>query len=32
LITEFLKQGFKDKVSLEQTVYEIIALSNGGAK
>ena len=32
LITNFLKQGFKDKVSLEQTVDEIIALSNGGAK
>lgn len=32
LITNFLKQGFKDKVSLEQTVDEMIALSNGGAK
>lgn len=31
LITRFLKQGFMDKVSLEQTVNEIIALSNGGA-
>ncbi len=32
LITAFLKQGFKDKVSLQQTVSELIALSNGGAK
>ena len=32
LITAFLKQGFKDKVSIEQTVQEIVALSNGGAK
>lgn len=31
LITNFLKQSFMDKVSLEQTVNEIIALSNGGA-
>ena len=32
LITEFLKQGYKDKVSLSETVSELIALSNGGAK
>ena len=32
LITSFLKQGYKDKVSLHQTVNELIALSNGGAK
>ena len=32
LITAFLKQGYKDKVSLQQTVDELIALSNGGAK
>lgn len=32
LITAFLKQGFKDKVTLEQTVNELVALSNGGAK
>ena len=32
LITAFLKQGYKDKVSLQQTVNELIALSNGGAK
>ena len=31
LITNFLKQGFMDKVSLEQTVTEIISLSNGGS-
>ncbi|MGM9948625.1 MAG: flagellar protein export ATPase FliI [Lysinibacillus sp.] len=31
LITNFLKQGFMDKVSLEQTVNEIISLSNGGS-
>ncbi|RHW39646.1 flagellar protein export ATPase FliI [Lysinibacillus yapensis] len=30
LITKFLKQGYKDKVSLEDTEAEIIALSNGG--
>lgn len=30
LITEFLKQGYKDKVSLQQTVNELITLSNGG--
>nr|WP_106784194.1 flagellar protein export ATPase FliI [Lysinibacillus timonensis] len=32
LITQFLKQGFKDKVSLEESVQELIALSNGGGK
>lgn len=32
LITEFLKQGFKDKVSIEQTVNELITLSNGGGR
>ena len=32
LITKFLKQGYQDKVSLQQTVNELIALSNGGAK
>jgi len=32
LITQFLKQGYKDKVSIDQTVKEIIALSNGGAR
>lgn len=32
LITSFLKQGFKDKVSLEDTVNELITLSNGGGK
>lgn len=32
LITAFLKQGYKDKVSIDQTVNEIIALSNGGAR
>lgn len=31
LITNFLKQGYKDKVSLEQTAHELIALANGGA-
>lgn len=32
LITSFLKQGYLDKVSLEQTVEELITLSNGGGK
>ena len=32
LITAFLKQGYKDKVSLQQTVNELVTLSNGGAK
>ena len=32
LITAFLKQDFQDKVSLQQTVNELVALSNGGAK
>lgn len=31
LITNFLKQGFKDKVTLQETVQELIQLSNGGA-
>ena len=31
LITAFLKQSYKDNVSLEQTVNEIISLANGGA-
>ena len=31
LITNFLKQGFKDKVSLDTTVQELVTLSNGGA-
>lgn len=30
LITEFLKQSYKDKVSLEDTVQQLIALANGG--
>ena len=32
LITSFLKQGYKDKVSINQTVNKIISLSNGGGK
>ncbi|KGR92076.1 ATP synthase [Ureibacillus massiliensis 4400831 = CIP 108448 = CCUG 49529] len=32
LITKFLKQGYKDKVTLDETVKELIALSNGGGK
>ena len=32
LITNFLKQGYKDKVSLNQTVNEMVSLSNGGGK
>lgn len=32
LITSFLKQGFKDKVTLDDTVNELITLSNGGGK
>lgn len=31
LITAFLKQGYKDKISLQNTVNELVALSNGGA-
>lgn len=31
LITAFLKQGYKDKISLQNTVDELVALSNGGA-
>lgn len=30
LITQFLKQGFKEKVTLEESVNELIALANGG--
>jgi flagellum-specific ATP synthase len=30
LITNFLKQGFKDKISLDTTVQELVKLSNGG--
>ncbi len=30
LITAFLKQGYKDKISLQNTVNELVALSNGG--
>lgn len=32
LITTFLKQSYKDKVTLEQSVNEIITLSNGGGR
>lgn len=32
LITTFLKQGFMDKISLEETVTELVNLSNGGVK
>ena len=32
LITAFLKQGFKDKVSLQSTVNELIQLSNSGGR
>ncbi|MFF5817065.1 flagellar protein export ATPase FliI [Lysinibacillus capsici] len=32
LITAYLKQGYLDKVTLEQSVNELITLSNGGAK
>ncbi len=32
LITSFLKQGYKDKVTLQDTVNELVALSNGGGK
>ncbi|MGY4794432.1 flagellar protein export ATPase FliI [Lysinibacillus sp. FSL K6-0057] len=32
LITAYLKQGYLDKVTLEESVNELITLSNGGAK
>lgn len=32
LITQFLKQGFKEKVTLDESVNELIALANGGGK
>lgn len=32
LITSYLKQGFMDKVSLEDSVSELVALSNGGVR
>lgn len=32
LITSFLKQGYKEKVTLEHTINELVALSNGGGK
>ncbi|KUF36518.1 MULTISPECIES: flagellar protein export ATPase FliI [Lysinibacillus] len=32
LITHYLKQGYLDKVTLEESVNELITLSNGGAK
>ena len=32
LITAYLKQGFMDKVSLEDSVQELIQLSNGGGR
>lgn len=32
LITNFLKQSYKEKVSLQHTVNEMITLSNGGGK
>ena len=31
IITNFLKQGFKDKISLQQTVQELVTMSKGGA-
>ncbi|MEC1179354.1 flagellar protein export ATPase FliI [Metasolibacillus meyeri] len=31
LITAFLKQGYKDHISMEQAVNELITLANGGA-
>ena len=30
LITDFLKQGYKDKVSLSESVTELLSLANGG--
>ncbi len=32
LITNFLKQSYKEKVTIEESVKELIALSNGGGK
>lgn len=32
LITSFLKQSYKEKITINQTVNELIALSNGGAR
>lgn len=32
LITAYLKQGYLDKVTLEESVNELITLSNGGGK
>ena len=32
LITGFLKQGFKDKVTLEESIRELISLAKGGVK
>ena len=32
LITNFLKQGYLDKVSLSETVDELVSLANGGVK
>jgi len=32
LITNFLKQGYKDKVTLDDSVNELVALANGGGK
>jgi flagellum-specific ATP synthase len=32
LITSFLKQSYKEKITIDQTVNELIALSNGGAR
>ena len=32
LITNYLKQGYKDKVALEESVNELITLSNGGGR
>ena len=32
LITSFLKQGYIEKVSLEDSVAELVTLSNGGGE
>lgn len=32
LITNFLKQGYQDKVSLSESVNELVSLANGGGK
>ncbi|CAM5189252.1 Flagellar protein export ATPase FliI OS=Lysinibacillus sphaericus OX=1421 GN=LS41612_17825 PE=4 SV=1 [Lysinibacillus sphaericus] len=32
LITAYLKQGYLDKVTLEESMNELITLSNGGGK